>query len=437
MNVTAAPSSRRATNDETSNVPRGALLQRITTLLSLSSGFETYNLALTATLGSGLIRSGVFHVGARNICGLSDPAVFALATFAGLFLGAATLGLVAERFGRRSTFVFSISWYTITTLVMGLQQSPAGVDFCRFLTGVGIGLQLATLDDYVAALVPQGRWDATFAASQGVQFFALIASALSSWLFLPRTLLGIAGWRWLTILPACASPLAYYLCRLPPGFARRRQKLMCAATDQTLSAMQGLPKTVISIVLNLFCCSAFYGVVTWLPTLLVSRRFTLRRTLTYTFVISLVYPIVPLLVIPMQYKMELKSQIILWASGIAVTSALLVQRMSRAKLVRIGLLLAGSSNWVSFTRRAHREELDSTCGHARIAEFVYSFSRISSACSGFVIAALLRRFGFSTIALFIACSMVLVILVIGIFGPDVAFENSEARAPEKKAAFLG
>jgi len=100
---------------------------------------------------------------------------------------------------------------------MGLQQSPAGVDFCRFLTGVGIGLQLATLDDYVAALVPQGRWDATFAASQGVQFFALIASALSSWLFLPRTLLGIAGWRWLTILPACASPLAYYLCRLPPG----------------------------------------------------------------------------------------------------------------------------------------------------------------------------------------------------------------------------
>ncbi len=101
MNVTAAPSSRRATNDEASNVPRGALLQRITTLLSLSSGFETYNLALTATLGSGLIRSGVFHVGARNICGLSDPAVFALATFAGLFLGAATLGLVAERFGRR------------------------------------------------------------------------------------------------------------------------------------------------------------------------------------------------------------------------------------------------------------------------------------------------------------------------------------------------
>ncbi len=368
MNVTAAPSSRRATNDETSNVPRGALLQRITTLLSLSSGFETYNLALTATLGSGLIRSGVFHVGARNICGLSDPAVFALATFAGLFLGAATLGPAAERFGRRSTFVFSISWYTITTLVMGLQQSPAGVDFCRFLTGVGIGLQLATLDDYVAALVPQGRWDATFAASQGVQFFALIASALSSWLFLPRTLLGI---------------------------------------------------------------------VTWLPTLLVSRRFPLRRTLTYTFVISLVYPIVSLLVIPMQYKMELKSQIILWASGIAVTSALLVQRMSRAKLVRIGLLLAGSSNWVSFTRRAHREELDSTCGHARIAEFVYSFSRISSACSGFVIAALLRRFGFSTIALFIACSMVLVILVIGIFGPDVAFENSEARAPEKKAAFLG
>ena len=44
------------------------------------------------------MRSGIFHVGARGLFGLSDQATFASATFLGLFVGTLLFGFAADRF---------------------------------------------------------------------------------------------------------------------------------------------------------------------------------------------------------------------------------------------------------------------------------------------------------------------------------------------------
>jgi putative MFS transporter len=115
---------------------------KLVALLSGGGCFEIYNLALTATLSPGLIRSGIFHEDSRGLWGLTDQASFAAATFAGLFVGSAALGAFADKFGRRTIFTVSMLWYSVTTLGMGLQQSAVGIDAWRFLTGVGLGLEL-------------------------------------------------------------------------------------------------------------------------------------------------------------------------------------------------------------------------------------------------------------------------------------------------------
>jgi MFS transporter, putative metabolite:H+ symporter len=51
--------------------------------------------------------------------------------------------------------------------------------------------------------------------------------------------------------------------------------------------------------------------------------------------------------------------------------------------------------------------------------FVYSFSRLSAVFSAFAIAFFLRDFGSSGVFVFIAGSMVMVMLSIGLFGPRV------------------
>src|SRR5207248_10624814 len=53
---------------------------RLVVLLSFGGAFEFYDLILTAYASPGLVRSGIFHVGARGLFGLSDQATFASAT---------------------------------------------------------------------------------------------------------------------------------------------------------------------------------------------------------------------------------------------------------------------------------------------------------------------------------------------------------------------
>ena len=142
---------------------------KLVALLSMGGCFEIYNLALTATLSPGLIRSGIFHEDSRGLWGLTDQAGFAAATFAGLFVGSAVLGAFADRFGRRTIFIFSMLCYSVTTLGMALQHSAVGIDAWRFFTGIGLGLELVTIDSYIAELVPASVRGKAFAINQCIQ----------------------------------------------------------------------------------------------------------------------------------------------------------------------------------------------------------------------------------------------------------------------------
>lgn len=169
---------------------------RLIVLLSLGGAFEFYDLFQTAYLSPGLLASGIFRAGAKGLFGLTDQATFAAATFAGLFIGTIVFGSVADRFGRRAVFTFSLLWYTAASLAMGLQRTNVGVDVWRLIAGVGIGVELVTIDAYVSELAPARLRGRAFGINQFVQFLAIPVLALVCWLLVPRTLFGVAGWRW-------------------------------------------------------------------------------------------------------------------------------------------------------------------------------------------------------------------------------------------------
>src|ERR1700737_2983656 len=189
---------------------------KLVALLSLGGCFEIYNLALTATLSPGLIRSGIFHEDSRGLWGLTDQASFAAATFAGLFIGSAALGAFADKFGSRTIFTVSELWFSVAPRGMGLQQSAVGIDAWRFLTGIGLGLELVTIDTYIAELVPASVRGRAFALNQCIQLLAIPVATFLSWLLLPRDLLGVAGWRWVVLVGAVGALVAYYIRRQVP-----------------------------------------------------------------------------------------------------------------------------------------------------------------------------------------------------------------------------
>ncbi len=441
---------------------------RLVALLSLGGCFEIYNLALTATLSPGLIRAGIFHEDSRGLWGLTDQASFAAATFAGLFVGSAVLGAFADRFGRRTIFIFSMLWYSVTTLGMALQHSAVGIDAWRFFTGIGLGLELVTIDTYIAELVPASVRGRAFAINQCIQLVAIPVATFLSWLLLPRDLLGVAGWRWVALIGAVGALVAYYIRRQVPEspqwllqrgrfeeahvvLAKIKAKIEPnsdglvghSSLDRSQDSSQNSPRdtgsagqevaahtsfsslfrnpylrrTLVLIVLNIFQASGFYGLVNWLPTLLISQGFTILRSLQYTFIISIVYPLSPLLFVPIADKIERKWHIVLAASFAAVLGLLFSRPAGSLMLVTLGILLTISNNWLSFAYHAYQAESYPTSLRARGVGFVYSFSRLSIVVSSFVIALLLRRFGPFGVFGFIACSMAIVVVTVGLFGP--------------------
>jgi MFS transporter, putative metabolite:H+ symporter len=125
---------------------------------------------------------------------------------------------------------------------------------------------------------------------------------------------------------------------------------------------------------------------------------------------------------------ERKWHIVVAALGIAVFGLLFSQQRSAAGVIIFGILITFSNNWLSYSFHAYQTELYPTRIRAQAVGFVYSWSRFSAIFSGFMIAFFLGRYGTLGVFSFIAAAMVIVIIVIGVFGPATTRRRLEAIA---------
>ena len=406
-------------------------------LLSLGGFFEFYDLFFTGYIAPGLVRS--------HILTTTGIAGFIAAMFSGLFVGTALFGFVADRFGRRTIFTCSLLWYSVASVVMAFQSAVFGLDLWRFLAGIGVGVELVTIDTYLAELVPKQWRGRAFAYNQTIQFSAVPLVALLAWLLVPRSPFGLDGWRWVVLIGAAGAIFVWWIRRRVPesprwlvqhGRIEEAEHVMAeleAGLDLPPPVAPGAPtsrgsfrdiwqppyrsRTVMLIVFQLFQTVGFYGFSNWVPTLLIGRGIAITSSLRYTFLIAIAAPIGPLLASAIADKIERKWQIVLAAFGIAFFGVLFGQLNIVPLLIMLGVLVTLSANILSFSSHAYQAELYPTRIRAMAVGFTYSWSRFSVIFSSFAIAFFLDRFGVPGVFAFIAGSMVIVMLSIGLFGP--------------------
>ena len=435
-------------------LPPSRHLWNLVLLLSLGAFFEIYDLLMTGYVSPGLFRSGAFTEGHGALFGLSDQAAFASITFAGLWVGTLWLGSVADRFGRRVIFTSALLVYAIATFVMAVQSTATGIFIWRFIAGVGIGCEMVTIDTYICELVPKSVRGRAFAVSQGIMFCAVPVVALLSWLLLPYSPLGVEGWRWVALFPALGAVLVWWIRRhLPesPRWLANQGKIdaamrITAAMEERVAQELGrelpqpappaqLPgpaptaglrelfrppyrrRTLMLIVFHLFQAIGFYGFGNWVPKLISSQGITITNSLEYAFIIAMVYPVGPFVFTSIADRFERKWQIVASAAGTAVFGLLFARQTTPALLIVFGVLITLSNNLLSYAYHAYQTELFPTHIRARAVGFVYSFSRLSTIFTSFMIAFVLQRSGTNGVCVFIASSMVVVALAIGLFGP--------------------
>jgi len=425
---------------------------RLVVLLSLGAFFEMYDLFQTAYVSPGLISSGIFRVGAKGLFGLTDQATFAAATFAGLFVGTILFGSVADKFGRRTIFTYSMLWYTVANVAMGVQHTYVGVDLWRFISGLGIGVEIVTIDAYISEFAPRRIRGRAFALNQSVQFLAIPSVTLASWILVPRSPLGVTGWRWVIFLGAFGAIAVWFIRRKIPESPRwlaqqarfEEARNAIAQIEASVEAETGHPlpepvagpaelpgagtfseiwappyggRTAMLIVFNFFQTIAFYGFGNWVPAIMASKGANITNSLLYSTVIAVVYPVAPLLFMAFADGYERKWQIVTAAIGTATFGLLFARQTATAWLITLGMLITFSNNLLSYSFHAYQAELFPTRIRARAIGFVYSWSRLSTMFTSFMIAFFLENFGTKGVFAFIAGSMLMVILSVGVFGP--------------------
>jgi MFS transporter, putative metabolite:H+ symporter len=435
-------------------LPMGRELWHLLILISLGACFEIYDLLQTAYLTPGLIRAGIFKEAAHGIFGLTDQAMFVSVTFAGLFIGTILFAPVADRFGRRTIFTLSLLWYTAASVGMGLQQTALGVDLWRFIAGVGIGVEIVTIDAYISELAPKDVRGRAFAVSQFIQFLAVPVLAFSAWALVPRAPLHVEGWRWVVFLGSTGAVVVWLVRRQLPESPRwlaqhgrlEEAERVVAEIETRIEARLGdkLPapetesvnteedskasfteiwspvyrqRTLMLIVFNFFQTIGFYGFGNWVPTLIAAQGASVTRSLQYSAVIAIAYPTGPLLCTLIADRVERKWQIISAASGTAMFGLLFARQTAPFFLILCGVMITLSNNLLSYAYHAYQAELYPTRVRARAVGFVYSWSRLSTVFTSLLIGFFLADFGTKGVFAFIVSSMLVCVLVIGAFGP--------------------
>jgi putative MFS transporter len=421
-------------------------------LLSLGGFFEFYDMFLSGYVAPGLVRSHILTPSTPGLFGTSGIAGFVAALFAGLFLGTALFGFVSDRFGRRTIFTFSLVWYIAASAIMAFQRDAFGLDLWRFIAGIGIGVELVTIDTYIAELVPSAIRGRAFAVNQVLQFTAIPIVALLAWALVPHAPFGFDGWRWVVLIGSAGAAVVWWVrLRVPesPRWLAQRGHMAEAeaivarfeaeAGSQVRPAVNASPeieeptgsfweiwskpylsRTLMLIVFNLVQTVGFYGFNNWVPTFLIHQGIAVTTSLGYTFAIAIAAPFGPLLAVPFTDRFERKWLIVGGAFFVGAFGLLFANMRSAVPLILFGAGLTLANNVMSFSFHAYQAELYPTRIRALAVGFVYSWSRLSAVFGAFVIAFFLERFGVVGVFSLIAACMLVVILSIGIFGPPTS-----------------
>ncbi|MBV9054445.1 MAG: MFS transporter, partial [Hyphomicrobiales bacterium] len=324
------------------------------TLLSLGGMFEFYDLFMTAYVVPSLVRAGLLKDVQVGI--FAGPALFVAATFAGLFIGTFVFGYVADRYGRRTIFTYSMLWYCAATLIMAFQNTGLEISLWRLIAGIGIGVELVTIDTYLSELVPKSLRGRAFAFNQTVQFAVVPVVAFIAYMLVDTKPFGLDGWRWVVLIGSVGALFVWFIRRAVPESPRwlinhgrldEAEAVTAEIERRVTEDLGGAPlpapaphsvekadpmgrfgeifeppyraRTIMLMVFQFFQTFGFYGFAAWVPTLIAQQTgINLGSSLQYSFIIAIANPFGPLLAMSFADKIERKWQLVGAAVGIGV-----------------------------------------------------------------------------------------------------------------------
>jgi putative MFS transporter len=420
---------------------------RLVVFVGLGSFFDLYEVFLGGVLAPVLATE--FKLGTIG------KAMVIAAGFAGMFVGANVLSVVADRLGRRRVFILNLLVYSLFSLAAAFSPNIETFLILRFLAGIGLGAELVLVDTYLAEFVPARVRGRMTAWAYTIGFLGVpLAALLGGKLVAHHQLLGIDGWRWLlvfgglgavfvlavrTLLPESPRWLesrgrgaeahdvvASVVAKVAPGTpVPERPAAAVRSDDDARSVAEVLriafrdyrKRTVMLVIFQVLQTVAYYGFGTLAPLVLVSKGFEVTQSLGYAALTFAGYPLGSLLSVPLVERFERKHLIIVSALGIAVCGIVFAAANHVAVIVVAGFLLTAVSNVFSNAFHIYQAEIFPTAIRSTASGICYSLSRATSTVLPFVAVPALATLGPMAVFSGSAALIIVLCLDVGLLGP--------------------
>ncbi|HKU12810.1 MAG TPA: MFS transporter [Steroidobacteraceae bacterium] len=312
MSIPSPISARANAAARLERLPFSGYHKLIFIIIAVAFFFDSVDLAtMTFVLGS-----------IKQEFGLSTTTtgLVASASFFGMVLGAALAGLLADRFGRRPVFQWSMVLWGVASYLCSTAQSVEALIAWRVLLGIGMGMEFPVAQTLLSEFVPTANRGRLIALMDGFWPLGFITAGVVSYFVLPQF-----GWR--TVFALLAIPAVFVLIvrRLVPESPRwlehagrhaeadavmrdiearvmrsagvatlpRPSQQLMAAPVRGRGALREIwsgayrRRTTMVWLLWFFALLGFYGLTSWLGALLQQAGFAVTQSVYYTVLISL------------------------------------------------------------------------------------------------------------------------------------------------------
>lgn len=374
---------------------------KVITLISAGLFLDLLDIAVFGSIVPDMVRS--------HFATPAEIAIIVLSLFAGLFVGSIGQGEFTDRFGRKAVYQTNLLLFGVATLASAFSPNYVVFAILRFIAGIGLGAEAPLCFAYAAEFSPKRVRGRLMALNHFI-------GGACSW---PIAILFVLlvreeiGWRGIFACIGVLALIVFILRFSLPESPRwlvthgkyekaldilARMKIPGPTPGQEFSTGEKTiyyrdPIAVIfkenlrSIVFAMIAFFAIYGVVyvlaTWLPSMMAGRGFTITKALTFTFGMTLSFPLSSGF---LMFALDRYGRRVVSVTGLlssAILAILFWQSTSEVMLLITGFLMFFAMQTGTNAMVLYTSEIFPTNARASGMGIALGVSKISAALSGY------------------------------------------------------
>lgn len=376
----------------------------------------------------------------------------------GMAIGAILAGSIADRIGRKRVFATTLVMYSIATGLCGLSWNYSSLLIFRFFVGFGLGGQLPVAVTLVSEFSPVKHRGKFLVLLESFWAFGWLFAALISYLIIPRY-----GWPIAFFIGALPALYVFFLWSKIPespryleskgrvdeaeaiygriakealklgvggenvhnseaeaNFEHKKaetesaQQLKGEARFAELFSSKLIRRTIFLWILWFGIVFSYYGIFTWLPSLLALKGYSLTKSFSYVIVMTLAQ-------IPGYFsaaylvdRIGRKPTMTIYVLGTAICAYFFGQGTSAAIILTVGSLMSFFNLGAWGIIYTYTPELYPTHARATGSGWAAGFGRIGGILAPLVVGKMLGAYKMSTQSVFILFTGVLILVVLDV-----------------------